>query len=73
MRTIPKARSVLLHQIGLWMESVAKAGAFTKYVHPQETQETMERRVLIVWGLGCRADQEDAIWQTNVACVSYLA
>ena len=63
MRTMPKARSVLLHQIGLWMGSVAKSGAFTKYVHGQEA---VERRVSIVWGNGCRADQEDAEWQTNM-------
>ena len=46
------------------MGNVAKAGAVTKYVHPQEA---VERRVPIMWGNGCRADQEDAEWQTNIA------
>ena len=46
------------------MGSAAKAGAFTKYVH---RQEAVEQRVPIVWGNGCRADQEDAEWQTNIA------
>ena len=58
MRTMPKARSVMLHQIGLWMGSVAKASAVTKYVHPQEV---VEQRVPIVWGNGCHAEQEDDV------------
>ena len=63
-RMMLKARSVLLHQIGLWMGGVAEVGAFTKYVHPQEA---VERRVPIIWGNRCRADQEDDEWQTNIA------
>jgi len=59
-----KARSAMLHQIGLWMGSVAKSGAMAKYVHPQEA---VERRVPIGWGMDDRAEQEDAVWQTNVA------
>ena len=36
----------------------------SKYVH---RQEDVEQRVPIMLGNGCRADQEDAEWQTNIA------
>ena len=49
-----------MHRLHCWLFVLI----LIKHVH---RQEAVEQRVPIVWGNGCRADQEDAEWQTNIA------